>query len=172
MTDQENLARFIMMRSQGWSFNRITVGFDAARTIGPSELWAASPKNTRNGKIRSKSVKTGKPPLRHVSPECPPPIGYRLLLLLVGYALQRPARAENTVQNRAKSCKKVQNRAIRSRQRLAEPMILSPHHSVCGRETAPQPSTLGTPPFPPFAPVQEPLFSRRAPPNPVQNGAK
>jgi hypothetical protein len=25
MTDQENLARFIMMRSQGWSFNRITV---------------------------------------------------------------------------------------------------------------------------------------------------
>jgi hypothetical protein len=67
MTDQENVARFIMRRSQGWSFNRITVGFDAARTIGPSEFSAASPKNTRNGKIRSKSVKIGKPPLRHVT---------------------------------------------------------------------------------------------------------
>jgi hypothetical protein len=48
-------------------------------------------------------------------------------------------------------------------------MILSPHHSVCGRETAPQPSTLGTPPFPPFAPVQEPLFSRRAPKTPAKS---
>jgi hypothetical protein len=52
MTDHENLARFIMMRSQGWSFNRMAVEWDAARTIGRSEFWAASPKNTRNGKIR------------------------------------------------------------------------------------------------------------------------
>jgi hypothetical protein len=51
MTDQENLARFIMS-SQGGSFNRIAGELAAARTIGPSEFWAARPKNTRNGKIR------------------------------------------------------------------------------------------------------------------------
>jgi hypothetical protein len=44
--------------------------------------------------------------------------------------------------------------------------------SVTPSTVIPQRPTLGTPPFPPFAPVQDPLFSRRAPPNPVQKSAK
>ena len=31
MTDQENLARFIMHRSQGWSFNRLAVELDVSK---------------------------------------------------------------------------------------------------------------------------------------------
>jgi hypothetical protein len=129
-----------------------------ARTIGPSVFWAASPKNTRNGRIRSKSVKTGKPPLRHVSSAAPPPIGYRQLLLLGGCARQRPARAAKP---REKRCKKVQKGAKKCNRLKAtpgrthdpvRPMFLSASENML----PPHPSTLGTPPFPPFAPVQEP----------------
>jgi hypothetical protein len=64
-------------------------------------------------------------------------------------------------------CKMVQNGAIGSSRRLAEPMILSPHHSVCGRDTKTccplNPPPWEPPPFPPFAPVQDPpVFPARA----------
>jgi hypothetical protein len=100
-----------------------------------------------------------------------PPIGYRLLLLLVGYARQRPAR---TAKPGAKWCKIVQKGAIGSRRGLAEPMILSPHHSVCGRETAPSTLHLGNPSVPSVCSCSSPpCFSgarQKHPPKPAKLG--
>jgi hypothetical protein len=160
MTDQENLARFIMMRSQGWSFKRMTVELDAARTIGRSNFWAASPKNTRNGKFRSKSVKIGKPPLRHVSP------AHRLPHRLSSIASARWLCASAPGARRHTRCKMVQKSAIGSKRRLAEPMFLSPIFlSASENMLPPQPPTLEAPSVPSVCSCSRPLFSRRAPRN-------
>jgi hypothetical protein len=150
-----------MMRSQGWRFNRITVEFDAAGTVDPADSWAASPKNTRNGKIRSKSAKTGKPPPRQVTS---PPL-HRLSSiasprLAMRFSARRAAKPGEKrckiVQKSAKSCNRLQGEAWQN-------PCSCPTIFLSASATLPhQHSTLGTPPFPPFAPVQEPLFSRRA----------
>jgi hypothetical protein len=75
MTDQENVARFVRLDSQGGSFNRIAVELGVSKTIlisvsrqqeceaptiGLCELSGARRNSPVTGKIRSKSAKIGK----------------------------------------------------------------------------------------------------------------